>query len=266
MNARVPSAAPTPRLPLYLYGKSPTRVGADGPALLVRSADKAPLRYPFARLARVIAGPRVEWQASALAACRREGLPIVFLDAVGAPTGYLLPVQGKPSRLDAVIEEILDRADWPLHYGNWLRARRMKLLLDWRRARRAAGRDIEEQDLLELIRRHVYRPEAERFAFPQQAVQAGALTAYALQTLHRAGLKPRYWGIDGKPLEVADDLARLLGLAMHLEMHGLGAMLHGNDAALLHVLHSFGARIEGLLAQTLGSLHRRLRTLLEEWR
>ena len=260
------SAAPSQRLPLYLYGQSPTQVSANGPALLVRIPQKAPLRYPLSRLARVIAGPRVEWQASALAACQHEGLPIVFLDGAGEPTGYLQPMQGKPSRLDSVIEEMLDRVDWPMHYSHWLRAERMGLVQDWHRAQLAAGRELEKNDFRELVRQHVYRPESEPTLFDAHSPQAGALTAYTLQTLHQAGVKPRYWGQHGDPLELAADLSHLLGLALHLEMHGLGAGLHGDNAALLRVLHSFGPRINQLLSHLLGSLHRRLKSLLEEWR
>jgi hypothetical protein len=260
------TAAVTRRLPLYLYGQSATQVDADGPALVVRITHKAPLRYPFARLARVIVGPRVEWHARALAACQHAGLPIVFLDAAGEPSGYLQPAQGKPSRLDSDIEEMLDRADWPMHYNHWLRARRMELLRDWRRARLATGNTLDEDDFRELVRQHVYRPETERVDFPQASPQTGALTAYTLQALHQAGLKPRYWSQQGDPLELAGDLTHLLCLALHLEMHGLGAGLRGDNAALLRVLHSFGPRINQLLPQLLGSLHRRLKTLLEEWR
>jgi len=259
-------ASTAQRLPLYLYGQSPTQVSADGPALRVCVAHKAHSRYPFARIARVIAGPRVEWQASALAACQHEGLPIVFLDGAGEPTGYLQPAQGKPSRLNSVIEEMLDRADWAMHYSHWLRAERMALLQDWRRTRLAAGKAIDADEFRELIRQHVYRPETEACLCALQSPQAGALSAVALQALHQAGLQPRYWGEHGDPLELAGDITRLLGLALHLEMHGLGASLHGDNAALLRVLHSFGARINQLLPHLLGSLHRRLKTLLEEWR
>lgn len=261
-----PSAAIGRHLPLYLYGQNPTQVSADGPALLVRIAHKAPLRYPLARIARVIAGPRVEWQASALAACQHEGLPIVFLDAAGEPTGYLQPAQGKHSRLDSDIEEMLDRADWRIHYNHWQRAQRMELLQAWRQARLAAGGETDEADFRELVRQHVYRPETEPDLFAPHSPQAGALTAYTLQALHKTGLKTRYWDEQGKALELAADLTGLTTLALHLELHGLGTSLHGDNAALLRVLHSFGPRIEGLLPHLLGSLRRRLKSLLEEWR
>ena len=259
------TSAPTQRLPLYLYGRQPTQVNADGPALRVCIVGKAPLRYPFARIARVISGPGVEWQAAALAACQRDGLPIVFLDAAGEPTGYLQPVQSKASRLHSVIEEMLGRPDWAMHYSHWLRAERMNLVQAWRRARQTAGKDVIEDDFRELVRQNVYRPETEVFAFPPHSVEGGALTACALQAVHRAGLQARYWGDHGQPLELAAGLTRLLSLALHLEMHGLGASLHGDNAALLRVLHSFGPRTGELMHHLLGSLHRRFRTQLETW-
>ena len=76
----------------------------------------------------------------------------------------------------------------------------------------------------------------------------------------------QYWGGHGEPLELAADLARLLGLALHLEMHGMGASLQGDNAALLRVLHSFGVRLSEHLSHLLGSLHRRFKTQLETWR
>lgn len=263
-SATHPAAAP--RLPLYLYGQTATQVSADGPALLVRPAHKAAQRYPLSRLARIISGPRVEWQSSALAICLRERLPIVFLDAAGEPTGYLLPVQGKPSRLNNDLEELLDRSDWPLHYNHWLRAERMALLQAWRQARLEAGSEIDDTEFREQVRQHVYRAETEPTVFANRTPQTGAISAYTVQILHRAGLKPRYWDEQGHPLELADDFTRLSLLTLSLEMYDLGSSLHGENAALLRVLHSFGKRIEAQLTQQLGSLHRRIKTLLEEWR
>lgn len=260
------ATAASRRLPLYLYGRKPTQVEEDGPALLVRVADQAPARYPFTRIARVIAGARVEWRAAALAACQRESLPIVFLDAAGEPTGYLQPALEKPSRLDAVIEEMLDRADWAMHYQHWLRSRRMRLLGEWLDARQAEGREIAQQRIRELIRQHVYQADRERFDFAPGSPQAAALTALTLQTLQHAGAKARYWGAHGGLLDLAGDLAHLLGLALHLEMHGLGSGAHGEDAALLRVLHSFGPRLAKLVPSLLGNLHRRFKSQLEEWR
>jgi hypothetical protein len=261
--AHVETRAP---LPLYLYGKKSTRVDADGPALRVRIADTAPLRYPLVRIARIIVGPRVEWQANALQLCQQHGLPIVFLDSAGEPTGYLLPAQSKPSRLDDVIEEMLDRADWSMHYSPWLRAQRMQLLHDWLHARQTAGQTTQHHEYRELVRRHVYQPETEAVSYPHESVQAGAITAYTLQTLQRGGLKPRYWGDNGSVLELARDLSQLLQLALHLEMYGMGSSLHGDNATLLRILHSYSQQMITQLPRLLGSLHRHFRAQLEAWR
>jgi hypothetical protein len=193
-------------------------------------------------------------------------MPIVFLDKAGIPTGYLQPAQGKPSRLNGVIEEMLDRADWSVHYSHWLRAQRMELLQNWRRERTLSGQNIEDDDFNELIRQHVYRIETEAQSNPVQTPQAAALTAHFLQALHQAGLQPRYWGEHGEALELAFDITRLLSLALYLEMYGMGAAIHGDNAVLLRILHSFGARLNGFVPHILGSLHRRFKSQLEEWR
>lgn len=252
-------------LPLYLYGKKPTRVQTDGPALRVNIADTAPLRYPLVRIARIIVGAKVEWQADALAVCQQQGLPIVFLDTAGEPTGYLLPAQGKPSRLNDNIEEMLDRADWQLHYRPWLRAQRMQLLHAWLQTRQTAGHTILHSEYRELVRQHVYRPETEPTGYPHENVQAGAITAYVLQTLHHAGLKPRYWGDNGTALELAQDISHLLALALHLEMYGMGSTLHADNTTLLRILHSFSQHMIEQLPRLLGSLHRHFKTQLEAW-
>lgn len=264
-QTRAPHVDTRAPLPLYLYGKKPTRVDADGPALRVSIADTAPLRYPLVRIARIIVGPSVEWQANALQLCQQHGLPIVFLDSAGEPTGYLLPAQSKPSRLDDVIEEMLDRADWPMHYSPWLRAQRMQLLHDWLHARQTDGHTTQHHEYRELVRRHVYQPETEPVSYPHESVQAGAITAHVLQTLHHAGLKPRYWGNNGTALELAQDIGRLLALTLHLEMYGMGSTLHADNATLLRILHSFSQHMIDQLPRLLGNLHRHFKTQLEEW-
>jgi hypothetical protein len=260
------TGAALPRLPLYLRGSAPTQVDADGPALLMRVQYQSAQRYPLARLSRIIAAQRVEWRSAALNACQHAHLPIVFLDNKGEPAGYLYPMQGKPSRLNQLIEEVLERDDWAEHYLNWLRAERMGLVRAWWHERQQAGEALNEAELHEQIRRHVYHAEENTPVLPPGSPQIAALTAHVLHSLHQAGLKSCYWGAQGQPLDLTDDLRHLLELALALEMHGLGERLHGEDAALLRILHAYAERLPGLLEHLYGSLHRRLRTLLEEWR
>lgn len=251
------------RLPLYLYGRVATQVAIDGPALKVLRHDKADNRYPLSRLSRIISGISVQWQAQALAACLENRIPIVFLDRAGQPTGYLHSVQHNPSPLDALIDELLDRPDGLAQYALWLRSERMRTLWAWRQASLAAGREIDPQQYRELMRLHVYLGQT-----PQTTgahIYDSAIYAYALRQVHDAGARQVYWGLGGAPLELANDLANLLQLALALELQGLGAGMRGEDAALLEVLHTYGPMFAERCQTALARLHRRLRELLEEW-
>lgn len=257
---------PARRLPLYLYGRVATQVGADGPALLVRRAGKAPARYPLNRLSRIISGARVEWSARALSACLDNDLPIVFLDHAGQPAGYLHAAQTKPSRLDDLLMELLDRPDGLGRYTLWLRHERKRVLHAWRSGRAAAGADIGEDEYRELVRRHVYRDEDGPLGLAGEHLYRGALSAYAIDQIQRAGARPIYWGQHGQPLRLADDLAELLALDLSLQLRGLGRAAQGDDAALLTLLHAFGESLAECCRRTLGRLHRHIKETLDEWR
>ena len=258
-------AEPVRRLPLYLYGRSKTTVGVDGPALLVRRAGKAPARYPLARVSRVISGAGVEWTAAALATCLAHELPIVFLDGAGEPAGYLHPVQAKRSVLDALIRELLDRPDGMEKYSVWLRNERMRTLYAWCRARQAAGEAIVQQDYRELARRYVYAGEHALCGLAGGRLYESAAHAYALEQIQRAGLCVVYWAQHGQPLRLAADLADILSFALMLELRGLASAVQGDDAALLRVLHTYGRSLGERCEQVFAHLHRFLSELLDEW-
>ena len=262
-----PAAGETARrLPLYLYGRIATQVGVDGPALLVRRTDKAPSRYPFSRLARVISGAGVEWSARALAACLEHDLPIVFLDRAGQPVGYLHAVQTKPSRLDDLLTQLLDRPDGLDRYALWLRHERMHVLRTWRAEQAAACADVSEDEYRELVRRHVYLEETAPLEVAGEHLYLGAISAYTIDQIQRAGIRPLYWGLHGQPLRLADDLAGLLVLDLALRLRGLGSAAHGDDAALLTILHAYGQGLTERCRCALGRLYRHLSKILDEWR
>jgi hypothetical protein len=253
------------RLPLYLVGRKAVTVRTDGPALLAQSKGEAARRYPLARIARVLTGPRNEWRPCALAACQQSGLPIVFLDAAGRVTGHLQPWQPRPSTLHGLIAETLARRKWQLAYHHWFRAECMRLVHRWCEQRVVNGKPVNDRDRRELIRSHVYQPGATRLTAGWHPLYEGAITAYVMQALREAGLEPCYWGENARPLHLAQDLTQLAELSLRLEMHGLGQAVHGDNSAMLHILHSFGETIGGQLRTWLGSLHRNLRTGLEQW-
>lgn len=254
-----------PRLPLYLRGRKPTWVGVDGPAFLVRRQDKADARYPFSRIARIISGPGVEWSGRALGACLAQDIPVVFLDRDGHPAGYLHAWQRHPSRLDTVLTELLDRPDGFEHYALWLRAERMRTLQDWQRSLSLSGKTIDMAEFSALVHRYVYRTDDSSLGMWAEDLYRGALSAYVLQQLQRCGARPLYWCHDARPLHLANDLASLLLLHLALEMRGFGDRIHGDEAAMLTVLHKLGEKVQTLCGSILGRLHKHIRELLEQW-
>jgi hypothetical protein len=260
-----PAAEASTRRPLYLGGETRAVVDLDGPALLVHARGRAEARYPLARVSRVVAHFRTEWRARAVMACFERGIPIVVTGADEAPLGYMLPAVQAPSRLDRNIQEVLDRPDWREHYGDWLRAERMRLLAEWQGRREAAGSPVPEGTVRELRRRHVYlgeRPEV----IAEGGLLKAAIRALAAESLRKAGLRAVYWGFGGEALPLLQDLSELLELSLCLELRGLGESAHFDTPSFLRVFHAFASSLAGVCSAVLGRLHRRVRALLEEWR
>ena len=79
---------------LYLGSREAKRVSCTAEALVVTNARAQTLRYPVARVARVISSADVvDWSGTALALCLRAGIGITWLDARGNALGSLYPRQ-----------------------------------------------------------------------------------------------------------------------------------------------------------------------------
>ncbi len=254
------------RLPLYLYGRVTTRVAADSKSLVVRRASHAVMRYPSARISRVVAGSRVQWDAAALALCGSSSIAIVFLGAYGRPSAYFRPVQLQHSPLDQVLYEFVRQERWPEHYANWLRAERMRVLESWRADTLTAGHNVQESMFQMFLRKHVYRNEDPMLGVAGEALFQSALSAYALEQSQNAGVATHYIGDGGRPLNLVSDITELLTLVLFLQIHGIGDALDGEEAALLWALHTFGSTLSSYCTAMFGRLHRRLREQAEEWR
>src|SRR6516165_629543 len=154
--ATLPAASHARRRPLFLGPMLRARVDADGPALRVRAAQRAETRFPLDRVSRIVASARVNWSADALRACLQSAIPIVMVSEDGSPLGSVHPASLQGSRLAEGLEELLDHPDWRDIYGCWLRAARMRVLAEWRRARQGEGAAPDPNAYRELVRRHVY--------------------------------------------------------------------------------------------------------------
>jgi hypothetical protein len=198
------------RVPLYLAGGSrPLRVYLDGPALAVAGGRKLSGRYPLDRVVRVVVSGRVEWAASALAACMEQGIPVTFLRRSGEPLGTLQPAWERVGTVASALEEFLRRPDWADVYGNWLRAAKAATAREWARA--AGWNRLDER-----LRRTVYQAGGNRISAP------GWCVSLIAERLAAAGLRPAYWGLGGRRLELASDLARLLQLALEARFEAPG--------------------------------------------
>jgi len=267
MAGRMTPTAPTgSRRPLVLGPRLAARVAADGPALRVQAAGSAQVRFPLDRVSRVVGGSHTDWDAGALRACLCRGIPVVIVGNDGAALGCLHPARARASSLAEGIEELLGRPSGSERYGCWLRAARMRVLVDWRETRRAAGGTLAPGAFEDLVRIHVYRDDGRSPFGDRTGFWQGALSALAAETIGRFGLDPVYWGAGDEALDLHRDLSRLLELRLHLEVsQGMEQGLHG-DVAIFRVFHALSAGLERAAAETIASLARRVRQVLAEWR
>jgi hypothetical protein len=264
--ATVPAAGRASRRPLFLGPTLRARVDADGPALRVRAAQRAETRFPLDRVSRIVASARVNWSADALRACLENAIPIVIVSEDGSPLGSVHPARLHASSLVAALEELLDWPDWRDIYGCWLRAARMRVLADWRRARQAEGAAPEPRAYQELVKRHVYCRQTASPTHEVRGLWRAAVYALAAATAARWGLPPLMWGSGGDPLDLQRDLSDLLELRLRLEVHQEMEAALKNEATMLFVLQSLTEKLELEAGRAIRSLARRVNEVLTEWR
>lgn len=253
------------RRPLFLTGPAGTRVERDGPSLRVRAPGRPIMRYPFGRLSRVVSSLEVAWDNRALAACLELGIPIVFTRAPDGAVGYLMPVSRTPSRLAANLDEFLALPDWRPRYESWLRSERMRIFRDWERRCSDECRLPGEETRIELKRRHVYIGNAPAAMEGDTLVGSGIRAAVAEQ-LRLAGVDAVLWAVDGVPLDLVADLSSVVGLAVYLELQGLGVSARFDIAVTPRVLSVYAEAVQSQVRSMLGRLHKRVAEVLEKWR
>ena len=105
--------------PLYIDGNEARHVSLDGPALKVQQPSCAALRFPLARISRVVASGGVSWSTEALLACADAGIVVCFLHANGRPRARWIGRPASRSTFSQHWRDFLDRPDWAERYGNW---------------------------------------------------------------------------------------------------------------------------------------------------
>jgi CRISPR/Cas system-associated endonuclease Cas1 len=85
---RSATAAQQPsRKPLYLVGPAPARVDAGADHLVLHKGAGCPMRFPLARVCRIICTRHLTWTGAALSLCLSHGVPITWVDGHGHTLG-----------------------------------------------------------------------------------------------------------------------------------------------------------------------------------
>jgi len=210
--------APGPRKPLYLRGGPGMRVDADGPALRVRRPARAVQWFPLARVARVVSSGAVVWDCEALLLCAEAGTPVVFLQRDGSVRGYLF---GGDTRsrdphdlLYTRLRARLTRPGGMARYGAWRETMT-------RAAVRALGAQLGQRLDYEAPHRvrHALAETWRRYAGagPAMLIEGrlrGWLAALSAELLAEVGLDAARWTKLEFGMDLAGDLAELLGWAL----------------------------------------------------
>lgn len=213
------------RQAVYLLPERRVRVVAEGESLAVLEGPVLIARIPLARADRVLCNERVDWSGRALASCLAHGLPIAWVDGGGRSLGGCTPNVRRLPELHELMLRYLDMSDWPDKLDDWLRRKRLEILLRVADSRSRSGSPFRPGEVEQLKRSYVYRDESpsadESFT--------GWFDSFVAARLGRAGLGPIYRGYAGRELPLARIFARLLCSEFSMET---GALLaSGTESA-----------------------------------
>ena len=235
---------------LYLGSREHKRVSCTAEALVVTNARAQVMRYPVARVARVVSSADVvDWSGPALALCMRAGIGITWLDAKGQAVGSIYPQQRVHTPLATALELWIESPDGPAHYQNWLRSRRMDVLIRWGKE----SLDVITPQQWETTKREwVYG--GQYTAHLPQGLRSLSL-AYVAAQLSACGLTPQLWGPRVEGIDLDEDLCGLLWAEMNLASGALADKANA-DAELTTLFERWSTRNASAITLHLTSLHR----------
>lgn len=259
---RIKSATDLPvRKPLYLLTEGPARIDAGDDHLLLRKAIANPMRFPLARLCRIICTRHLTWTGAALSLCLREGVPITWVDGHGHALGCTQTRYTQPLPFSTLVETYLELPDWPRRFANWRARRRLETLMTCAKRAAESGHGLDALSFQELKREYVYNG-THPLAF--NAEGEGWCHALTVNHLHREGLHGCYWGHGASRLELAAELAAMLWAELNLECGTIPAGVE-KGTVIAHLFETWAHHREGRLLHHLGDLKRHLSREIEEW-
>ena len=196
---------------LYLDGRTHKRVTSTEAALVVTNERAQVMRFPVARVARVVSSADVvDWSGPALTLCMRAGIGITWIDTSGQAVGSIYSQTRPPVSLTTVLELWCEHPDGATRYQNWLRARRMDTLVRWGKEN---ANVINPQQWEATKRHYVYGGHVtEHLPGPLR----GLCLAYVASQLNGYGLPPRLWGPRLEAFDLDQNLCQLLWAEMNL--------------------------------------------------
>ena len=120
---------------LYLGARNHKQVRCTAEALVVSNAAAQTLRYPLARVSRVVSSTNTDWSGAALALCLKAGIGITWISAKGDALGTCYPHRRFYPRAALAIELLTESPAGYAQYSHWLRHRRLEVLIRWGNAR-----------------------------------------------------------------------------------------------------------------------------------
>lgn len=203
------ASAPAARA-LYLGARDKKHITCTEQALVVHNALRQTRRYPLERVSRVVSSTATDWSGDALALCLKRGIAITWVDGGGNALGASYPAQRHYPPAAAALEMLTETPAGQERYTNWLRSRRMEVLLRWGKT---CATDTQPALWEATKREWVY---GQRFSVHLPDALHGHCQAWASAQLANQGLPPVLWSPDAQPIHLDHDLCTLLWAEMNL--------------------------------------------------
>lgn len=242
-----------PRKSLYLVSLRPQHIRSDQNRLIISAEHSPPRPFPFNRIERIISGPNTQWQGQAIAACLMRDIPIIWLDHTHQPVGDAHPLHREGGALHRDIQHYLDLPECMERYANWCKSQRMDSINRLRAQKRLGWTEAARH-----TKEYVYKNTPSSQPSPAIRTACQSIVHRKLAELHT---RPRYWGPDGQPLELASDLAAMLAMEYHLG-HPDQPQTHEQQ---IHHFETWWKKSSTLLEHLLTDLRKHLSNEIETW-
>ncbi|MEO6319738.1 MAG: CRISPR-associated endonuclease Cas1 [Polaromonas sp.] len=219
-----PAATPGARA-LYLGARDKKQVSCTDEALVVRNETQQIRRYPLARVSRVVSSTVTDWSGGALALCLKSGIGITWMDGQGNALGTCYPHRRHYPSFATAVELLTETPEGLVRYQNWLRSRRMEVLMRWSKTRTDA---IHPESWESTKREWVY---GQHFSAHLPMGLRGHCLAWVGAQLAAQGLHPQLWGPDVQPIDLDHDLCELLWAEMNLCAGSLADADHTSETS-----------------------------------